>query len=231
VPISWGISGGRRDHSFRPPTPPCLRFHARRFTKYMEACAGDRAMTQAPVQVLDEPGRANTKNSYVWVFRGGTPGKEVVLWRYSPTCSGDVPQEMLQGFRGYLQTDVFAAYNSVDGQVRILGCISPPTPGRENSTRLRRGRWSWRISTTTGPDMKSLSSSTTRLRRWRDPSPASLGQLVFDPGEKSPLRHSGINTERRKSKLPRNPHRGDHHGAVPWWHLPSCPVKSAQNRP
>ncbi len=79
---------------------------------------------ETPVQVLDEPGRANTTNSYMWVFRGGTPGKEAVFYRYSPTRSGDVPQEMLQGYRGYLQTDAFSAYDGLDQQVRLVGCFA-----------------------------------------------------------------------------------------------------------
>jgi transposase len=79
---------------------------------------------ETPVQVMDEPGRANTTKSYMWVFRGGTPGKEVVFYRYSPTRSGDVPQEILQGYRGYLQTDAFSAYDGLDKQVRLVGCFA-----------------------------------------------------------------------------------------------------------
>jgi transposase len=79
---------------------------------------------ETPVQVLNEPGRANTATSYMWVFRGGTPGKEVVLYRYSPTRSGDVPREVLQGFGGYLQTDAFSAYDGLEGQVRLVGCFA-----------------------------------------------------------------------------------------------------------
>jgi transposase len=79
---------------------------------------------ETPLQVLDEPGRANTTNSYMWVFRGGTPGKEVVLYRYSPTRSGDVPQEVLRGYGGYLQTDAFSAYDRLDQQVRLVGCFA-----------------------------------------------------------------------------------------------------------
>ena len=79
---------------------------------------------ETPVQVLNEPGRANTTTSYMWVFRGGTPGKEVVLYRYSPTRSGDVPREVLRGYRGYLQTDAFSAYEGLEGQVRLVGCFA-----------------------------------------------------------------------------------------------------------
>jgi transposase len=79
---------------------------------------------ETPVQVLNEPGRANTTTSYMWVFRGGDPGREVVLYRYSPTRSGDVPREVLQGFGGYLQTDAFSAYDGLEGQVRLVGCFA-----------------------------------------------------------------------------------------------------------
>ena len=110
----------------------------------------------------------------------------------------------------------------------------PPDPRGEKSKHLQTGRLSWRISTTAGPDMKGLSSSTTKRRRWRDPSPASLGQLVFDPGELSPFRRSGINTKRRKSNLQRT--SGLHIVAT----LPRCCTvvvlafmspETAQNRP
>jgi hypothetical protein len=55
---------------------------------------------ETTVQVLDEPGRANTTTATMWVFRGGSPRKEAVLYRYSPTRSCDIPRESLQGYRG-----------------------------------------------------------------------------------------------------------------------------------
>jgi transposase len=79
---------------------------------------------ETPVQVMDEPGRANTTRSYMWVFRGGTSGKEVVFYRYSPTRSGEVPREVLQGYGGYLQTDAFSAYDGLGKQVRLVGCFA-----------------------------------------------------------------------------------------------------------
>ncbi len=79
---------------------------------------------ETPLQVLDEPGRANTSKSYMWVFRGGRPGKQVVYYRYCPTRSGDVPREMLQGYSGYLQTDAYSAYEGLEAQVRLVGCFA-----------------------------------------------------------------------------------------------------------
>ncbi|MEN6440759.1 MAG: IS66 family transposase, partial [Syntrophobacter sp.] len=65
---------------------------------------------ETPVQVLNEPGRKNTTQSYMWVFWGGDPEKPVVLFHYATTRSGEVPREVLQGYRGYLQTDAYSAY-------------------------------------------------------------------------------------------------------------------------
>ena len=81
---------------------------------------------ETPVQVLGEPGRANTTKSYMWVFRGGPQDKPAVIYRYSPTRSGDIPREVLQGYRGYCQTDAFSGYDgleqAIDG-IELVGCF------------------------------------------------------------------------------------------------------------
>ena len=81
---------------------------------------------ETPVQVLNEPERANTTKSYMWVFRGGLPEKPVVIYRYSPTRAGEIAREVLQGYRGYCQTDAFSGYDgleqSIEG-IRLVGCF------------------------------------------------------------------------------------------------------------
>ena len=79
------------------------------------------------VQVLNEPGRANTADSYMWVFRGGDPDKPVVLFRYAPTRSGEVPREILEGYQGYLQTDAYSAYGQFERKgslITLVGCMA-----------------------------------------------------------------------------------------------------------
>src|SRR5208283_5707926 len=49
VVMSRGQSGRRRDHSRRPPTPPCVRFRTRRFMKHIEVFAVDPSVTQVQV--------------------------------------------------------------------------------------------------------------------------------------------------------------------------------------
>lgn len=82
---------------------------------------------ETPVQVLNEPGRKNTTQSYMWVFRGGDPEKPVVLFHYATTRSGEVPREVLQGYRGYLQTDAYSAYDQFerkDSGIILAGCMA-----------------------------------------------------------------------------------------------------------
>lgn len=83
-------------------------------------------MDETSVQVLNEPGRAPTTKSYMWVCRGGLPGKEGVLYRYSPTRSGDVAQELSQGYAGVVQTDGYAGYDFLDKTtgVKHAACLA-----------------------------------------------------------------------------------------------------------
>ena len=82
---------------------------------------------ETPVQVLNEPGRGNTTDSYMWVFRGGDPEGDIASSDYAPTRSGDVPREILEGYQGYLQTDAFSAYDQFDKpgcKIVLVGCMA-----------------------------------------------------------------------------------------------------------
>lgn len=82
---------------------------------------------ETPIQVLKEPGRENTTRSYMWVFRGGPPEKPVLIYRYSPTRSGEVAREVLLGYRGYCQTDAFAGYDGLEQAIEgieLVGCFA-----------------------------------------------------------------------------------------------------------
>ncbi|MHC5352546.1 IS66 family transposase, partial [Metapseudomonas furukawaii] len=76
------------------------------------------------LQVLHEPGRDPTAQSWMWVQSGGPPEKPVVLFDYSTSRAQDVPLHLLEGFSGYLMTDDYAGYNAVAAQTGIerLAC-------------------------------------------------------------------------------------------------------------
>ena len=68
-------------------------------------------MDETTVQVVYEAGRSYTQESYMWLARGGPPGKPVVLYEYRETRAGKHAKELLEGFSGYLQTDGYEGYD------------------------------------------------------------------------------------------------------------------------
>ncbi len=64
-------------------------------------------------QVLKEPGRRATSLSYLWAQRGGTRDAPIVLYDYDPSRGGDVPERLLEGFTGILQTDGHKGYATI----------------------------------------------------------------------------------------------------------------------
>lgn len=80
---------------------------------------------ETPVQVLNEPGRANTTKSYMWVFRGGiSPPGSVVVFDYRPTRSAeDILKEYLTEYTGHVQTDGYIGYERLSElSVTHAGC-------------------------------------------------------------------------------------------------------------
>ena len=75
---------------------------------------------ETTVQVLDEPGRSPTQKSYMWVFRGGSADKPVIIYQYHPTRSGDVAKRFLEGYQGIVQTDGYKGYDFLDKWTDIL---------------------------------------------------------------------------------------------------------------
>ncbi len=80
-------------------------------------------MDETTLQVLDEPRRRAEQKSYLWVRATGA-GIPIILMHYSPSRSGSVADGLLNGFRGYLQTDGYPGYNGVasDPNITQLGC-------------------------------------------------------------------------------------------------------------
>lgn len=79
---------------------------------------------ETPLQVLNEPDKPPSSQSYMWVRRSGGPDRPIVLFNYAASRAGSVAEQLLDGFSGYLQTDDYAGYHATGRQERIihLGC-------------------------------------------------------------------------------------------------------------
>ena len=86
-------------------------------------------MDETTLQVLKEGERKAESKSYMWVTVGypaGEKNKPLILYKYHPTRSREVPKEFLKEYKGYLQTDGYAGYNRAGETEEIVhaGCFA-----------------------------------------------------------------------------------------------------------
>ena len=81
-------------------------------------------MDETRIKVLKETGYSPSSHKWMWVTRGGPPGKLVILFDYRVTRDQTVPDDLLEGFTGYLQADGYASYECVakKQKLTLLGC-------------------------------------------------------------------------------------------------------------
>lgn len=103
---------------------------------------------ETPVQVLNEPGRPNTTDSYMWVFRGGDPHRLALVYRYHPTNrywtklktgSMNLQQGRRQGDCLEKRSIILSA-SGLGLFAILMTAFSGPTT---TSPRMRSGRLSW----------------------------------------------------------------------------------------
>ena len=75
-------------------------------------------------QVINEPGRKASTNSYLWVYLTGMYEQyQVVLFEYSETRAGKNPQVFLSEFAGILNADGYSGYYAFETNgVTLCGC-------------------------------------------------------------------------------------------------------------
>lgn len=79
---------------------------------------------ETPVQVLQEPGKKATSKSYMWLYMTGRHAEEqIVLYHYNSSRSAAEPIKFMEGYRGYFQTDGYAAYKSIPNVTQV-GCLA-----------------------------------------------------------------------------------------------------------
>jgi transposase len=107
---SWVIKGSER---WLTPLYDRMREHLLR----EEVVHAD----ETSLNCLDEK---DNKKNYMWLYATGERAeKRIYLYDYQKSRSNKHPKEFLRGFEGFLQTDGYAGYNSVENVTR-LGCLA-----------------------------------------------------------------------------------------------------------
>jgi transposase len=79
---------------------------------------------ETPIRVMDSDKKGATHQGYYWVYH--SPIDKTVLFDYQPTRSGKGANALLQGFKGYLQTDGYGVYEKLGKQQGVvhLACMA-----------------------------------------------------------------------------------------------------------
>jgi transposase len=124
---------------------------------------------ETTLKVMDEEGRDNTKKSYIWlrVHDGHEPAAS---YRYYPSRAALAAEELTDGFQGILQSDGYAAYQSVvkksDGKLASAFCL----------THVRRKFYEIVVGTNSRKSKRNISPATKGIRK-------AAQQMVQDIGD------------------------------------------------
>jgi hypothetical protein len=83
-------------------------------------------MDESTLQVLKEAGKKPQSKSYIWVQRGGPPGRQVLLFTYDSSRGQQVADALLADYQGFLQADGYGGYDPVcakNGLIQV-GCFA-----------------------------------------------------------------------------------------------------------
>ena len=95
---------------------------------------------ETPFQVLKEEGRRADSKSYLWALRLEDPRHPLLYYEYAPTRSGDVAEQLLEGFTGYLQTDGYVGYDPFDEEKSKVTHVSCFAHARRKFDEALRGQ-------------------------------------------------------------------------------------------
>ncbi|MDO1444609.1 IS66 family transposase [Rhodocytophaga aerolata] len=79
---------------------------------------------ETPIAVLDKQKKGDTHQGYHWVYF--SPEQRLVLFDYQPGRGGAAVGKLLKDYKGYLQTDGYAAYEQFEARedIVLVGCMA-----------------------------------------------------------------------------------------------------------
>jgi hypothetical protein len=79
---------------------------------------------ETPIKVMDKDKQGETHRGYYWVYQNSID--KIVFFDYQQGRGRDGPMEILQNFKGYLQTDGYSVYDVFDKQtgITLIHCMA-----------------------------------------------------------------------------------------------------------
>lgn len=99
-------------------------------------------MDETTIKVLNHDGQGSkgSHRGYFWV--GAAPPEKIVFFEYQPGRNQEVPQALLENFKGKLQTDGYECYNTLSkrADIELICCMSHARRYFEQSLKNDRAR-------------------------------------------------------------------------------------------
>ncbi len=129
------------------------------------------------LQVLREPGRQASSQSYLWLYRTGIEGPPIILYDYQETRAGENPKNFLNGFKGYLQVDGYAGYHKVP-EVKLVGCWAHARRGFTDALKTLPPGSTKPVVATEGLDFCNQLYAVERKLRGLNPAERKKARLI-----------------------------------------------------
>lgn len=78
---------------------------------------------ETTLKVINDNGKDSKSKKYMWLYMSETESGPVILYDYQNTRSSACPKNFLGDFKGFLQTDGYTGYNSVNNAIRVY-CLA-----------------------------------------------------------------------------------------------------------
>lgn len=78
---------------------------------------------ETTLKVINDNGKDSKSKKYMWLYMSNTHSNPVILYDYQSTRSSSCPKNFLGDFNGFLQTDGYNGYNSVNNATRLY-CLA-----------------------------------------------------------------------------------------------------------
>jgi transposase len=78
---------------------------------------------ETTLKVIHDKGKESKSKKYMWLYKTAGDNDKIILYDYQNTRSSSCPKKFLKSFSGYLQTDGYNGYNTVDNVKRFY-CLA-----------------------------------------------------------------------------------------------------------
>lgn len=75
-------------------------------------------------KVVQQDGRDSKKKCYIWVYCTGECDEPIIYYEFHENRAAESAKEFLKDYRGFLHSDGYQVYHSLDSGITVVGCLA-----------------------------------------------------------------------------------------------------------